>query len=103
MSWEPITRRPPTVEGDDPRRVEVRVPLSARPDAEWVEYFEHPTGVPMRVPIHGPSIVNGVVHLTVPADTVDRIVADVDERIRQANTRYAEAVELRERHLRGER
>lgn len=103
MDWQPITRGEPTIVGDDPRNVEVRVPLSAFPpvDDAWTEGFEHPKNVKyLESKYGGPTVVNDVIRFNCPAGDVSEILEGIDHRLAQANAGYVERLaELRRRGI----
>jgi hypothetical protein len=91
MSWEPIRRGKPEVQGvhsEYSGLLRVRIPLEGSVTEEWSHHFLHPTGVGISLSMHPPELSGRSVRIQPPDDELKQYVRHVDERIRAANERY---------------
>ncbi len=89
MSWTPIKRGKVEVVGRHPQfsgLLQVRVPLTSTPPAEWQHAFNTGIDVIVSLSMHKPELRGREVWLRPPDAQLEAYVRSLDERIAAANT-----------------
>lgn len=95
VAWKPIAAGDPDVQRVHPRAsglIEIYIPLSEEPPCEWIEFFEHPSGISIPLSMHPPHIEGDQVYIRPPDHQEADYVQHVQERIKAANAWYEKEV-----------
>ena len=75
-----------------PGLLNVRIPLSQRPDQAWVQLFEHPPDVGRPSSMHRPRLEDDTIAITPPDAELERYMEHVRECVAAANAEYERSV-----------
>ncbi len=110
--WRPVGRGKPEIVGVNrqyPGLLDVRVTLDADPPDEWAAFFERPSGVPISLSMHPPTLTGRLISLRPSDSELESYIEHIDLRIDAANRHYEteslpriRARELREASIQAE-
>jgi hypothetical protein len=89
--WLPISREDVVVRGADPlspQQLDVSIPLSRVPEAEWRACFLNPVGIDKPESLFPPQLVGSTIEVQVPYDEFEACLRYIDACIVGANHRY---------------
>jgi hypothetical protein len=93
--WTPITRGRFSAEEVDDRSCSIHASLSQEPPADWLTFFNGPTGIKLPadwVNGDGPRVSSATLTIRCLQTDVEARVATVDELIEHANQRYEQEI-----------